>query len=67
MQTNIRKSRSCRNAVKRANDVIVAIAVPARAPCLTGNPRRDGSVLLFAPDHDFDYVAVLEGCPEMTL
>ena len=26
--------------------------------------RRTGDVLLFAPDHAFDYVTVLEGCPE---
>jgi hypothetical protein len=28
--------------------------------------RREGNVLLFAPDHDFDHVAVLEGCPEFS-
>lgn len=29
--------------------------------------RRHGDVLLFAPDHDFDHVDVLEGCPEYSL
>lgn len=29
--------------------------------------RETGQVLLFAPDHDFDFVVPLEGCPEYTL
>lgn len=29
--------------------------------------RSEGGVLLFAPDHAFDYVTVLAGCPEYTL
>lgn len=29
--------------------------------------RRTGEVLLFAPDHDFDHVEVLEGCPPYSL
>ena len=28
--------------------------------------RLDGDILLFAPDHDFDYVTVLEGCPDLS-
>lgn len=28
--------------------------------------RKNGDVLLFAPDHALDYVTVLEGCPEYT-
>ena len=28
--------------------------------------RREGDILLFAVDHAFDYVSVLEGCPELT-
>lgn len=29
--------------------------------------RRDGTVLLFAPDHDFDHIEPLEGCPPYSL
>jgi len=29
--------------------------------------RNDGSVLLFAPDHSFDNLSPLTGCPEFTL
>jgi hypothetical protein len=29
--------------------------------------RRDGDVVLFAPDHDFSHVEVLDGCPPYTL
>jgi hypothetical protein len=29
--------------------------------------RVEGDVLLFAPDHDYDYVTVLPGCPEYSL
>ena len=29
--------------------------------------RSTGEVLLFAPDHAFDFVTPLEGCPEYTL
>jgi hypothetical protein len=29
--------------------------------------RESGQVLLFAPDHSFDHVTVLQGCPDYTL
>ena len=29
--------------------------------------RANGDVLLFAPDHDYDHVEVLEGCPPYSL
>jgi hypothetical protein len=34
---------------------------------LTLAHRRTGQIVLFAPDHDFDRVTVLPGCPEYSL